>query len=111
VRTILFQNNVASIAQFTWVVDSDVVLVLAVSTGSVLISSDPMLTQALYTTPTELISIGKDIIVTPCWSSSLTSPPQLNIPLSKDSRLFVNFTASKGSCVLFVEDVFEQSGN
>jgi hypothetical protein len=85
-----------------WTVDADCVLKAAYNNaGANVLTSDPALTAALFSTPTELISTGKDVTVIPLSSSSLF---QLNIPLKKDSRLFVNTGAVKCSIILFVED-------
>ena len=102
-RSVMFCNNAASIASFTWTLDADAILHHAIATFSnLIITSDPSLTVALWQTPTELINYPKDILVIQV-GTSVT--PDFKIPLQKGSRLFVQFSAAKGSVVIYIEDV------
>jgi hypothetical protein len=103
-RTVLFMNNATAIALFSWTVPNDIVIRgVAGSNGNMHITTDPALTVALYQTPTELISVPKDVLIVV--AGTQTPSPVMNIPVSAGKTLFAHFSASKGSMVLFIDDV------
>jgi hypothetical protein len=102
VRTILFSNNVAAATTLTWSVTTDCVLKYVIGTTSIsLLTTDPSLTSAIWNTPTELISTGKDVVAIPFQTSNSA---QLNIPFKKGSQVFLQLSAVKQNVVLLVED-------
>jgi len=99
VRTVLFTNTAASIAQLTWTVPNDVIVHwVQTNLTNVVLSNDPSITVALYLAPTESV-VGKDVLVFSNFNQ------ELNLPIQGGSKIFVNFTAAKGSIILFIEDV------
>jgi hypothetical protein len=101
-RTILFQNNSAAITQFVWTVERDLTLVSVNATsGNGVVTTDPSLTFALFGTPTELISTGKDIFVISLYSGI---PFHLAFPFKEGTKVYLNLGATKMSIVLTVED-------
>ena len=100
--TVLFQNNAASVGLFSWVAPSDCVIrAVQGSNGNMHVTNDPALTVALFQTPTELITVGKDLLI--LLAGTTTVSHDLNVPIQGGRTLFVHFSASKGSLVLFLD--------
>lgn len=99
-RVIRFTNSAASIGQLSWTPDQDVVATgFWVRGMSAVLSLDPSMTVALLTAPSatqvvERIEIDASQEFTP-----------FRIPLSAGEKVFVAFTAAKGTAYLYCENV------
>lgn len=106
-KCIVFTNNAASVLQVSWVAEKDCVLVEAISSvgaqvgGQTVLSSDPSMSAALFTSPSEQIIWGKDQFLVPLTS---TFAVQLNIPIAKGSVSYLAFSAAKQTAVLYIEE-------
>ncbi len=101
-RAITFTNSAASAAQVSWVVDRDTEIHAIVSTTGFLVSSDPSATVA--NTITSPAATGWNDTFQICAATIMNTSGGLKIPLSKDSKIYVNFS---GKCVatLWLEDI------
>jgi hypothetical protein len=70
------------------------------STTQATLTNDSTLTNAIiFGGETELISTGKDLLLL---TTSTVVP--VDFPLSRGSKIFVNFSATKGAAYIYLDD-------